>query len=69
MCRKTPYTGNGQTRIYGEAIDHLICGKFERKTDAHEINTALQMSVDQIPQLITALKDCNIGAKPIINEN
>ena len=29
MCRKTPYTGNGQTKIYGEAPDHFICASLK----------------------------------------
>jgi hypothetical protein len=29
MCRKTAYTGNGQTKIYGEAPGHFICASLK----------------------------------------
>ncbi len=30
MCRKTSYTGNGQTKISREGAGHFICGKFKK---------------------------------------
>jgi hypothetical protein len=53
ICRKTPYTGSGQTKIFHEGIAGFICAikKETKYRSAHEMTQSLPMSVDPISQL------------------